>query len=187
MLALCGEPFEFRPVALQDGEARTDSFRAINRFQEVPVLEHGGRRIVQSGVILTYLAETLGRYGHRDEDERWRIQEWLGWDNQRMTGGPAQLRYLRRWHPETDPAVLAFIRGRAERALDQLASGLDETGWLVGDRPTIADLAACAYAFWLDETGLDAGRWPSIGAWLQRIEALPDFARPETLMPAAAR
>lgn len=183
MLALCGQAFEFRHVDLQAGAARRDEFRAINRFQEVPVLEHGGRRIVQSGVILTYLAEQLDRFGHRNEDERWTIQEWLAWDNQRMTGGPALLRYLRRWMPETDPAVLDFIRGRAERALGQLAAGLAGTGWLVGGRPTIADIAASAYAFWLDEAGLDASRWPAIPAWLERIATLPGFRTASALMP----
>jgi glutathione S-transferase len=186
MLALCNQPFEFRPVALQQGGAHTEAFRAINRFQEVPVLEHGDRHIVQSGVILSYLAETLGRYGHRDDDERWRIQEWLAWDNQRMTGGPALLRYLRRWVPETDPAVLAFTTARAERALGQLDASLGESEWLAGDRPTIADIATCAYAFWLDEAGLDPARWPAIGHWLRRIGNLPGFARPDALMPAPA-
>jgi glutathione S-transferase len=61
-----------------------------------------------------------------------------------------------------------------------------ESEWLAGDRPTIADIAACAYAFWLDEAGLDPARWPAIGAWLRRIEKLPGFARPETLMPASS-
>ncbi|MDZ4735929.1 MAG: glutathione S-transferase family protein [Rhodospirillaceae bacterium] len=187
MLALSREPFEFRPVALQEGESRTDAFRAINRFQEVPVLEHGARRIVQSGVILAYLAETLGTFGHRDDDERWRIQEWLAWDNQRMTGGPALLRYLRRWFPETDPAIITFTTGRAERALGQLDGWLAEHGWLVGNRPTIADIANCAYAFWLDEAGLDPARWPAIGGWLRRIEALRGFARPDALMTPPAR
>lgn len=185
MLALCRQRFEFVHVDLQAGAARTDAYRAINRFQEVPALVHGGRRIVQSGVILTYLAEQLGAYGHGDDNERWAIQEWLAWDNQRMTGGPALLRYLKRWVPETDPAVLRFIEAQAVRALDQLSAGVQQSGWLVGDRPTIADIAACAYAFWLDEAGLDAGRWPAITDWLSRIELLPGFARPASLMPVS--
>lgn len=184
MLALCGQTFSFVPVDVTAGATRTDDYKAVNRFQEIPVLEHDGRRLVQSGVILTYLAERLGRFGHRDEDERWTIQEWLAWDNQRMTGGPALLRYQRRFVVDTDPAVLAFLKGRAERALGQLAAGLAKTGWLVGDRPTIADIATCAYAFWLDEAGLDAARWPAIPAWLDRIRALPGFAPAGTLMKA---
>jgi len=147
------------------------------------VLEHDGRRIVQSGVILTYLAETLGEFGHRNEDERWAIQEWLAWDNQRMTGGAALTRFLRKWVPDVHPAVLEFTTARAERALGQLDEALARNGgWLVGNRPTIADIATCAYAFWLDEAGLDAARWPQIPQWLARIEKLPGFARPADLM-----
>ena len=36
----------------------------------LPVLEHDGRRLSQSGVILDYLAESLGMFGPRDADER---------------------------------------------------------------------------------------------------------------------
>jgi glutathione S-transferase len=53
---------------------------------------------------------------------------------------------------------------------------------LVGDRPTIEDIATCAYAFCLDEAGLDATLWPAIPAWLDRIRDLPGFAPAGTLM-----
>ena len=182
MLALCGQRFEFVPIDVEGGATRTDAYRAINRFQEIPVLEQGAQRIVQSGVILTYLAEQLGRFGHLNEVERWRIQEWLAWDNHRMTTGPALLHHQIRFVAGTDPAVLVFLRGRAERALGLLSAGLAKTGWLVGNRPTIADIATCASAFSLDEAGLDATRWPAIPAWLDRIRALPGFAPSGTLM-----
>ena len=44
------------------GETRTPKYRAdINEMGEVPVLEHEGRRLTQSGVILDYLAERTGQ------------------------------------------------------------------------------------------------------------------------------
>ena len=182
MLALCGQRYEFVPIDVEGGATRTDAYRAINRFQEIPVLEQGAQRIVQSGVILTYLAEQFDRFGHLNEAERWAIQEWLAWDTHRMTTGPALLHHQIRFVAGTDPAVLVFLRGRAERALGQLSAGLAKTGWLVGDRPTIADIATCAYAFCLDEAGLDATLWPAIPAWLDRIRDLPGFAPAGTLM-----
>ena len=38
------------------------AYRAINVMGEVPMLEHRGAVLCQSGVILDYLAETLGRF-----------------------------------------------------------------------------------------------------------------------------
>src|SRR3954451_14160833 len=46
-----------------NGETRTPAYRAINVMGEVPVLEHRATQMTQSGVILDYLAETLGKLG----------------------------------------------------------------------------------------------------------------------------
>ena len=37
---------------------------------EAPMLGHRGARLTQSGVILDYLAQSLGRFGPNDETER---------------------------------------------------------------------------------------------------------------------
>jgi len=183
MLALCGEPYEYRHVALFDGATRMPDFRRLNRFEEIPVLEHDGRTICQSGVILRYLAEVLGRYGGEDLEARLRIDEWLAWENQRLLGGVALLRYIRRWQPHMAPEVVAFVEGRARRALDILSAALAGRLFLIGERATIADIAACAYLFWLDQAGLEAKRWPELEAWLSRLAALPGLSRAENLLP----
>ena len=62
-LELAGADWAPRFVDYFGGETRTAAYRAINVMGEVPVLEHRGRHLSQSGVILDYLAETLGRFG----------------------------------------------------------------------------------------------------------------------------
>ena len=61
MLALAGADWAPRFVDYFNGETRTPAYRAINVMGEVPVLEHGGRTLAQSGVILDYLAERFRR------------------------------------------------------------------------------------------------------------------------------
>ena len=67
---------------------------------EVPVLEHGGRRLSQSGVILDYLAQTFGKFGWADDDERREILRWLLWDNHKLTSYTATLRFLLQLHED---------------------------------------------------------------------------------------
>ena len=62
-LALAGADWGPRFVDYFGGETRTPAYRAANVMGEVPMLEHGGVRLSQSGVILDYLGETLGRFG----------------------------------------------------------------------------------------------------------------------------
>lgn len=183
LLALLGQPFAYRHVALFEGETRTEPYRALNRFQEVPVLEHAGERLCQSAVILAWLADRFGRYQGRDERERRRIAEWLAWEQQRILAGPALIRFIRRFQPDVPQAVIDYLVPRAERALGQLERAVGESAFLAGDRATIADVAASAYLFWLDQTGLDPARWPAIQAWLGRIRGLPGFKPAEALLP----
>ena len=65
-LQLAGADWTPRFVDFFGGETRTPASLAMNAMGEVPVLEHRGRTLSQSGVILDYLAGSLGRYGARD-------------------------------------------------------------------------------------------------------------------------
>src|SRR3954471_23263035 len=62
MLQLCGADWEPRFVDFFNGETRTPEYRAINVMGEVPVLEHVGGRMSQTGVILDFLAERFGKF-----------------------------------------------------------------------------------------------------------------------------
>ena len=94
-LELAGADWAPRFVDYFGGETRTPAYRAINVMGEVPVLEHAGRRLSQSGVILDYLAESLGQFGPRDDDERREILRWLLFDNHKLTSYTATYRFMR--------------------------------------------------------------------------------------------
>src|SRR4029077_11778733 len=83
LLRLCGAGFRFRYVSFQRGMHLTPEFRALSRWGQVPVLEHGGRVLLQSAAILEYLSETLGRFAGA-EQARQGIREWLFWDADRL-------------------------------------------------------------------------------------------------------
>jgi len=55
-LALAGLPFSFRTVNLKIGVQNTPEYLAINRWGVVPTLCHRGLTVLQSNVILDYLA-----------------------------------------------------------------------------------------------------------------------------------
>jgi glutathione S-transferase len=65
-----------------NGQTRTAEWREnANEMGEVPVLYHNGLRLTQSGVILHYLSDIVGRYGGRDEAEKREIWRWILFDN----------------------------------------------------------------------------------------------------------
>jgi glutathione S-transferase len=95
MLALSGCDWEPRWVDYFNGETRGEAYRStVNELGEAPVLEHAGKRLSQSGVILTYLAERTGRFGGRSADERLEVLRWILFDNHKFTSYFATLRFL---------------------------------------------------------------------------------------------
>src|SRR5690349_24338784 len=94
-LELANADWSPRFVDYFNGETRTPEYRAINVMGEVPVLLHRGCTLSQSGVILGYLAETLGRFGAKDEMQRREILRWLLSDNHKLTRYTATYRLRR--------------------------------------------------------------------------------------------
>lgn len=184
MLNLCGAEWEPRFVDYFNGETRTSEYREnVNEMGEVPVLEHRGRKLAQSGVILDYLSGTLGQFGWRDEDERREILRWLLWDNHKLTSYIATQRFLLSIQKTGETPVTEFLRGRIKGSLAILDKHLAATPFVVGGRLTIVDISMCGYLFWPDEF---AARWedyPHIGPWLDRIRAQPRWVHPYELMP----
>ncbi len=188
MLNLIGA--DWQPVYVdffKGGETRTPKYRAeVNEMGEVPVLAHGAKKLSQSGVILTYLAEHSKKFLPRDEDERLEALRWIIFDNQKVNGFLGPYRFLKNFaRPAGDPAVMAFLKSRIDGNLAILDKRLAAAPFVLGSRPTIADISLCAYLYYpAEEFGFDiAAQHKNIAAWLMRIKALPGWAHPYDLMP----
>jgi len=183
MLNLCGADWRSRFVDFFHGETRTPEYRAINEMGEVPVLEHNGKWLSQSGVILDYLAQTSRKFGAENEDARREIWRWLLFDNHKLTSYIATLRYLILFAKTGETPVTEFLRGRVKSALTIVNQHLAPRAFVLGEAPTIADISMCGYLFWPDEFGVSWTDYPGIGRWLERLAALPGWEHPYKLMP----
>ena len=188
MLNLMGA--DWKPVYVdffKGGETRTPKYRAeVNEMGEAPVLVHGAKKLSQSGVCMTYLADRSGKFQPQGEDERLEALRWIIFDNQKVNGYLGPYRFLRTLaKPPGDPAVLAFLKGRIDNTLGILDKRLAGRSYIVGDRPTIADLSLVAYLYYpAEEFGFDIpAQHKSIATWLDRVKALPGWKHPYDLMP----
>ncbi|MGE0421168.1 MAG: glutathione S-transferase family protein [Reyranellaceae bacterium] len=183
MLFLClsGLPFSFRTVNLKKGVQKEAAHLAINRYGQVPVLAHRGLLIVQSNVVLDYLARTTGFFEGRTEQDRWRAREWLSWENDAITN-VAKVRHYSRFR-QVDPAVMDYFRPLAEGALDFIDRALAGRDWLVGDACTIADIGCWGRMVFMAEGGMSMDGRPNLQAWATRLRAMAGFALPYDLIP----
>ena len=187
MLNLIGADWQPIFVDFFNGETRTAEYRStVNEMGEAPVLVHGAKKLSQSGVILLYLADRFGKFLPPGEAIRLEALRWIIFDNQKLNGLLAPYRFLHSLaKPKGDPAVLAFLKGRIDNALGILDKRLAPRAYVLGPEPTIADLSLVGYLYYPpEEFGFDmAAEYRNIGAWLERIKALPGWAHPYDLMP----
>jgi glutathione S-transferase len=187
MLNLIGADWQPIFVDFFNGETRGAAYRStVNEMGEAPVLVHGTKKLSQSGAILLYLAERSGKFLPRGEDERLEALRWIIFDNQKVGGNLGPYRFFRNFaKPLGDPTVLEFLKGRAYGALAILDQRLSRCPYVLNAEPTIADVSLTSYLYYPpEEFGFDiASQYPNIGAWLDRMKALPRWAHPYDLMP----
>ena len=187
MLEALNQPWEpvfvdYLAGATQDAEWR----RNINEMGEVPVLEDGKRRLSQSGVILSYLARKHGAFEGETEDDRLEVLRWILFDNHKFTSCFASYRYLKSFvSAEPDPGVMRWLHGRMDSAFGIVDKHLSNRSFLVGTKPTIADISLCGYLFYPDEeSGYQvAKKYGHIARWLQNIQQIPGWSQPYDIFP----
>ena len=148
-------------------------------------LRHRGLTIVQSNVILDYLARVTGKFEGASEQDRWQAREWLSWEADAIQN-VARVRHFSRFRV-VDPAVMAHFRPLAEDALSFIDKALAGRSWLVGETCTIADVGCWGRMVFMAEGGMDIARWPHVEAWSRRLAAMPGFALPYDLIPKKDR
>ncbi len=86
--------------------------------------------------------------------------------------GPNRARLVALINAPLDPVQAKVV---AERLLVNLDRELSGKAFALGETPTIADVAAYAYIALAPEGGVSLEPYPSVRAWLSRVEALPRF------------
>lgn len=186
MLELCRMPWQPVFVDFFKGETRSPAFRAnVNEMGEAPVLEHDGKRLTQSGVILDYLAEVTHKFGPKSDDERREIWRWILFDNHKFTANFATLRFLIQFAKSGETPITEFLRARCTNALKVADAHLAERAFMLGKRATIADISMVGYLYYGDELTVPLEPHINVLKWMDRVRAMPGWKHPYELMPRA--
>lgn len=173
-VSLLGLPHDLIEVDLKAGAHKTPEFLALNPFGQVPVLDDDGTVISDSNAILVYLARKSARTEWLPEDLKSAaaVQRWLSVAAGEVAYGPAAARLVTVFGAKFNPDE---VIGRAHVLLKRLNDHLTGRDWLVGSRPTIADVAIYSYVARAPEGNVDLSDYPAVNAFLRRVEALPGF------------
>ncbi|MBC7602876.1 MAG: glutathione S-transferase [Ramlibacter sp.] len=173
-LSMLELPYVLVPVDMFSGEHKKPPFVALNPLGQVPVIEDGDVTLADSNAILIYLESKYapGQWLPRDPVGAAQVQRWLSMAAGLLAFGPAMARatLIFKRPDDTAPAI-----ARAVRLLDLMELELKNSEFLVGSKPTLADVALYSYVARAPEGNVSLDPYPHVRAWLARIEALPRF------------
>jgi glutathione S-transferase len=165
-----GIAYRWLETGVLTGDTRTPEFLAMNPAGQVPlVLLADGRPLAQSNAIILHLAEGSALIPS-DAYARARMLEWMFWEQYSHEPYVAvarfQVRYLQKPVSELEPRIVE----RGLQALQRLEDGLAASAFLVGDAPSLADVALVAYTRVAGEGGFDLDAFPRVRRWVGRVE-----------------
>ena len=168
---LAGIAHEVVPVDLGAGAHKSLNFLAMNPNGQVPVLEDGEVVVSDSNAILVYLARTYApdwipstAVGEAN------VQRWLTLAAGEIAFGSCAARLITVFGATLEPD---FAAATAAKAMQKLEQGLEGRDWLVGDRPTIADVATYSYTAHAPEGNVSLDPYPNVRSWLCLLYTSP--------------
>jgi len=167
-------------VDIANGEHKSPEFLAKNSLGQVPVLEDGETFIADSNAILVYLAKKFGKTDWLPEDPKGaaQVQRWLSVAAGQIAFGPAAARLVTVFGATFNAEE---VIGRANAILGLIDKEVSAKPFIMGDKPTIADVALYSYIFSAPEGNVDLALFGNVNTWLARIASLPNFLPfPET-------
>ncbi|KAF2757636.1 hypothetical protein EJ05DRAFT_476865 [Pseudovirgaria hyperparasitica] len=161
------------------GEHKSDWFTKINPMQTMPAATDGDLTITESNAILQYAADTAGSdaYYPKDLRQRAQVNKWLLWEASAWF--PSCYVYLVEFVAKPllkatpDQAVIDAEEPKFRKYAGILEAQLSKTKYLVGDTPTIADIAVASPMHLYAAQRLPLDQYPNLKRWYtQGIEPL---------------
>lgn len=140
-------------------------------------------RVFESGAILQYLVErydTEERFSYpRGAREYWEVQSWLFWQMGGLGPMQGQANHFFRYAPEKIEYGIKRYQGETKRLYSVMESQLAKStsGFLVGDKLTIADIACWGWTNSHDWAGVPLDEFPKVAEWLEKLKSREALAR----------
>lgn len=185
-----GADFEFHFVNLGTGEQKSEEFAEKTPMGKVPVLEHNGEHLFESGAICRYVANvTDSPLYPADKMQRARVDQWMDYFTCHLGHWFTRLYFELAIKPkfnlgEPDEKRVAQARKFATEQMGTLDTLLETSDWLANDALSIADLFAFAYIEQYRDIDVSIDDYANIKAWFERIESRESITIARSKLPA---
>lgn len=177
MAALVGEKLTLKAVDFHPGrEHKSPAFRDMNPAGTLPVLVDGDLVLTESTAMLVYLATRAGCWMGHGAAQAAQVQGWLAF-SARLGGslGMARLHDMLHYPGDIDSFRRSGIDCLRELDSHLFEARLAGRTFLVGDGPTIADIACFPNVALAPDGGVALDDYPSVRLWMRAIRSLERF------------
>jgi len=180
-----GLPYRIVPVHIGRGEQFKPDFLRISPNNKMPaIVDHapadGGEplAVFESGAILLYLADKIGRFIPADLRGRNMALQWLFWQMGGLGPMAGQNHHFVQYAPEKIPyAMDRYVKetARLYAVLDKHLS--DGREFIAGAEYSIADMASYPWVVLYEWQSQKIEDTPHVAAWYERIKQRPATER----------
>lgn len=177
MLSILDLPYELVEVDLLKGAHKAPEFLELNLLGQVPVIDDNGTLVADSNAILVYLVQAYGAgtdWLPTAPKSAAEVQRWLSLTVSHVATGPSRARW-RTLIGAGDTPETGEAREASHAFLGLMEGMIAGRDFLVGDSPTIADVAAYAYIAHAPEGGVSLADYPLVRAWIDRVQGIKGF------------
>lgn len=177
LCALLHVNYAWVSVNILAGDTRVASFLEKNPNGKIPLLElDDGRTLSESNAIINYLAHGSALLP-TEPFALAKVQQWQFFEQYSHEPYIAVARFIAKYLglPAERRAEYDAKQKGGHKALAVMEQQLQRSRYMAGDKLTTADISLFAYTHVADEGGFSLEHYPAIGAWIDRIKALPDF------------
>ena len=170
LLDVLGRDYRWAETDVRSGATRSTEFLKVNPAGQAPaVVFDDGRTLAQSNAILGYFGEGTA-FVPADPWDRAKMYEWLFWEQYSHEPYIAVVRFQRLLAGKSRDEIEPRLVERGHAALARMDEALAGADWLIGDGPTLADLALVAYTRVAHEGDFDLAAYPAVRRWIGRVE-----------------
>ena len=180
MLEECGLPYTVHIMNLTALDQKQPSYTCINPNGRIPAIvdhDEGDFAVFESGAILIYLAEKLGKLIPTDRLGRSRTTQWVVWQMAGLGPMMGQLNVFRHYFPERLPSVVDRYSRESYRLFGVLEAQLASHPYVAGDEYSIADIACWPWIFAHGWSQLSLADYPALQRWFAVIGERPAVKR----------
>ncbi|KAK4127964.1 glutathione S-transferase [Parathielavia appendiculata] len=184
LLEALGLPYKVTAIDISKNTQKEPWFLEINPNGRIPAMtdtftDGSPIRLFESGSIMQYLVDrydTEHKLSYpRGTREYWEVNNWLFWQMAGLGPMQGQANHFGRYAPEKIQYGIDRYRNETRRLYRVMETQLSKStsGYLVGDRLTIADIACWGWVASGPWAGIKLDDFPHLSAWIDRVLSHP--------------